>query len=141
MPRIGIVNILIGFLAILLASCGGFFLATEADKAFLLNQQLLSSWQYTLLKSAHGHLNLFGMLHILVGLSIPYSKLSKTFLFVQTGGLFLGTLTMGVFLLFRAFAGLPQGSDIFGIFIGVNLSAALGALVLHCYGLSLKLFR
>lgn len=141
MPRIGIVNILIGFFAILLASCGGFFLATEADKAFLMDKQLLNSWQYTLLKSAHGHLNLFGMLHILVGLSIPYSQLSKSYLVVQTCALCMGTLTMAVLLLSRAFSGIPEGQDLLGIFIGINLTAALGSLILHCYGLSLKLLR
>src|SRR3989338_11119514 len=118
MPRIGIANILIGFTVVVIASCGGFFLATEADKAFLLDKQILESWQYTLLKSAHGHFNLFGMLHILMGLSFPYSKISSRIQFLQTCGLFLGTLTMGILLFYRAFSGVPLGRDILGIVIG-----------------------
>jgi hypothetical protein len=139
MPKIGIANILIGFIVIVIASCGGFFLATDADKAFLIDKNILSSWQYTLFKSAHGHFNLFGMLHILMGLSLPYSLLSRRWKILQSCGLFLGTFTMGALLVLRGYTEISGGLDLLGIIIGINLMAAVCALIIHCYGLALKL--
>lgn len=141
MSRIGIANILLGFLVIIIASCGGFFLATDADKAFLIDKEILSSWQYTLFKSAHGHLNSFGILHILMGLSISYSQLSIRWLWMQSIGLFLGTFTMGALVFARAYTGVPQGLDVLGVVIGVLLMCSLISLCMHCYGLALKLSR
>lgn len=141
MQRIALVNMIFGFSAIILASLGGFFLATDADKAFLMNKELLQSWQYTLFKSAHGHLNLFGILHILIGLTMPYSKLPLRLLNMQSLGLMIGTLCMGFLLIFRGYLGISEGLDILGITIGICLSIALLALIVHCSGLIMKLFQ
>ena len=138
MSRIALTNMFFGFLAIIIASLGGFFLASDANKAFLINRELLQSWEYTLMKSAHGHLNLFGILHILMGLTMPYSVSSKTIHIAQSIGLGLGTLTMGILMFFRARLNIPQGSDLLGIVIGVLLMTALCALGLHSYGLLRK---
>ncbi len=141
MSKVGILNIFIGFVVVVLASCGGFFLVTDAEKAFLYDKEFLLSWQYTLFKSAHGHFNLFGILHILMGLSLPYSKLNKSRHIYQTVGLFVGTLTMGVLLILRGFLGVSKGLDGLGVVIGINLSLALIALITHCYGLGKKLTK
>lgn len=142
MSRIGLLNILFGFTVILLASSAGFFLATEAEKAFLLDVKSLSSWEYTLFKSAHGHFNLFGILHILLGLTLPYSRWKAKFLLWQFGGLALGTLTMGGLLFLRASLGaVSHWQEGLGIVIGVNLSFALLAIASHCYALLLNFLR
>jgi hypothetical protein len=139
MPKIGIVNIFIGFSVIVLASLAGFFLVVDAEKAFLIDKQWLNSWQYTLFKSAHGHLNLFGMLHILVGLTIPYLRIPYRYLVFETIGLSMGSISMGLLVFIRAYMGMPEGVDVLGYFIGVFLTCALGALVVHCYGLAHRL--
>lgn len=141
MQKIGIINILLGFITIVVSSCMGFFLVADAEKAFLVDTQILSSWSYTLFKSAHGHFNLFGMLHILMGLSFPYSKLPYRWLILQSLGLLMGTLTMGGLVLIRARIPPPQSLDLLGILIGCFLVCSLLSLMTHCYGLGLKVFR
>lgn len=142
MPRLSLANFLIGFVAITLAFSGGFFIVTDAEKAFLHDPALMTSWQYTLLKSAHGHLNLFGYLHILFGLTLPYTGLSQRVKLWQTLGFLLGTLSMGVLLFLRAY-NMPvlEAVDWLGGAIGGFLSLSLAALLVHCYGLGSKLMR
>ena len=65
-----------GFFVIVLAACLGTFLVRQVEVYEETRQELLSSWGYLLLKSSHGHTNLFGILHILFGLSLPYSYFS-----------------------------------------------------------------
>ena len=142
MPRISVFNMLVGFLALLLAMCGGVFVAYDADKAFLYNKDLLMTWQYTLQKSAHGHLSLFGYCHILFGLTLPYSIISPRFKIWQTIGISLGSLAMSLLLVTRAWVGVaPLQEDYLGIAIGSCLVCAMLALLAHTYGLMLKLMR
>ena len=140
MPRIAIFNLLFGFLAIFLSVCAGFFVAFDAEKAFLINKEILSSWQFVLMKSAHGHLSLYGFLHITTGLSLPYSELSHRWKFAQTLGLSLGTFAMGALMFLRSLQGASEGGVLANA-IGIFLACSLGSLLLHCYGLGRKLMR
>jgi hypothetical protein len=139
MQKISLVNLIIGFSALFLAMCGGFFISYDAEKAFLYDKTLLASWQYTLLKSAHGHLTLFGVLHVLFGLTLPYSQLGLSSKKLQTLGLFLGSCAMGILMLIRAYYGPKAQFDFSAIFIGTFLSAATLSIAIHIYGLILKL--
>ncbi len=142
MSRIALGNILFGFVIIIFCSLGGFFLATDAEKYFQIDKTLLVTWQYTLFKSAHGHCNLFGILHILMGLTLPYSHLKSHYHIAQSFGLALGTLTMGVLMVIRGLHGIPSSAyDSMGITIGTFLSLAVGALMLHSFGIAKKLVR
>lgn len=132
-------NILLGFVAIFLAMCGGFFVAFHAENAFIHDPSSLTSWPYTLLKSAHGHLTLFGTLHICMGLTMPYSGLSAKTKVVQSIGLFLGTVAMGGLMSLRALLGPQTPIDSLGLITGVFLSLATLSIVAHMFGLLLKM--
>src|SRR5689334_22015870 len=105
MPRIGLINCLIGFLAVFIAAAGGLFLSFDATRAFLHDKSVLSSWVYQLMSSAHGHTNLFGLLHIALGLTLPYTRLPSSLKWAETIGLALGTIAMSVLMLVRAYQG------------------------------------
>lgn len=141
MARIGILNMVIGFLIIFLAACGGAFNAFDMTVGFMKNPALLESWQMVLLNSAHGHANLFGYIHILFGLTLPYSGVGDKVKKIQTAGIFAGAIAMGPLLMARAFAGPSESLDPLGIMIGIFLSAALICIAWHMGGLSMKLFK
>lgn len=142
MSRLAILNMIIGFLAIFVAALGGFFVSFSTTEAYLHNPSDLGSWELTLLGSAHGHTNLFGMLHILFGLTMPYSTQSPAVKNAQTIGFVLGTCAMSGLMVLRS-ATMPtdQMVDALGALIGVCLMATTVALALHIYGLTLKLYR
>ena len=141
MPRLSVLNMLIGFSLIFFAAAGGPFLAFDATDAFIHDPTIISSWLFTLLSSAHGHTNLFGMLHVLFALSMPYSTLSPRVKKLQTVGFGLGSFGMSVLMVIRANMGPVAGYDLLGLFTGVCLSAALAAIGVHCYGLAMKWAR
>ena len=141
MPRISILNFLLGYLFIFLSASGGFFLSEEYTMAHLQGGDDLQSWWLQIAASAHGHTNLFGMLHILLGLTIPYSFKSRKIRVLKTVGLFLGSLAMSFLLYFRAYQKPTLGYDFIGILIGVCLSGALFSIGLQIFGLILKLRR
>lgn len=134
---------LVGFTILLLAMCAGVFVAFDADKAFLFNKEILSTWQYALQKSAHGHLALFGYFHILFGLSLPYSGVSPQSKIAQTIGICSGSFAMSVLMFLRSLENGPKvvGIDVLGTSIGVCLSLSMLALFVHIYGLLLKMIR
>lgn len=141
MPRVGIFNMCFGFFAILLASSGGVFLSFDSTQAFLYDKAALDSWWFTLMSSAHGHTNTFGLLHICFGLTMPYCRLKPFVKKMSTLGLVLGTGAMSVLMMLRALGGPSSSFDFLGLLIGVGLSAALLALSVHCFGLALKFVR
>ena len=132
---------LIGFSLIFFAAAGGPFLAFDATDSFIHDPSIMSSWLFTLLSSAHGHTNLFGMLHVLFALSMPYSRLSLVFKKIQTLGFGLGSFAMSALMIIRANMGPVAGYDFLGICTGLCLSASLAAIALHCYGLAMKWLR
>ena len=141
MPRLALFNLVVGFSLVFFAACSGAFLALSTTRAFIQDPRELSSWSHTLLVSAHGHTSLFGILHCLFGLSLPYSSLPLRLKKMQSAGLFAGAVAMSLMLIYRA-ASLPQpGFEIPGAITGTLLSAALVALGSHAVGLAIKLWH
>jgi hypothetical protein len=128
-------NLIIGFSIIICAASGGFFLATEQARSFAENSAAKSAWWFTVASSAHGHTNLFAMLHILLGLTLSYSKVSPKGKALQTLGLGLGTLAMSLLMLIRSLKPPEAGYDILGYVIGALLSASLISILSHVIGL------
>lgn len=141
MPRLALLNMALGFLILFLAASAGAFVSFDMTQAFLHDAKQLHSWQSTLLQSSHGHTNLFGILHILFGLTLPYSPLAARWKVLQTGGFALGVLAMGPLLMLRAYGGVSDSFDALGLTIGLGLSAALASLATHMAALFLKLLR
>jgi hypothetical protein len=141
MPRVAILNMVIGFAVLFVAAAAGAFIANDLSEAFLRDRELLNSWNAVLSRSAHGHTNLFAILHICFGLTIPYSVLSSRIKKFQTIGLFLGTFAMGPLMIVRASMAPSEGFDPVAILIGIFLSCALAMLFSHAYGLTGKLLQ
>lgn len=141
MPRIAIVNFLIGFVVLFLAASAGAFIANDLTESFLKDRELLNTWNAVLARSAHGHTNLFAILHICFGLTIPYSVFSSRVKFLQTIGLSAGTFAMGPLMLVRSFAPPTDSLDVTAILIGICLSGALVMIFSHACGLAGKIMR
>lgn len=144
MPRTAIFNFMFGFGLLFLGMCAGFFVVNDAEQAFMQSrqEQWLLSWTYTLLKSAHGHLSSFALMHILFGLTLPYSRLSQKIFIGQTLGLCLGSFAMGALLPLRALlTQSPSGMDWLGLGLGLCLSLCTLSVATHIYGLGLKFFE
>ncbi|MCX6130935.1 MAG: hypothetical protein NTX25_17995 [Proteobacteria bacterium] len=141
MPRLSLFNMAFGFLVIFFAACGGAFVSFDMTQAYLHDLSLLQTWQMDLMKSAHGHSNLFGLLHIAFGLSLPYSPLAQRWKKIQTVGLICGVLSMGPGMILRALRGPSESFDMIGILIAMGLSAALASLGSHAAALFLRSLR
>ena len=141
MPRLALWNMLIGFAALFFAACAGAFVATDMTDAFVRDPALLNTWSALIQRSAHGHVNLFCIIHIAFGLTLPYSVLGHRTKLLQTIGLSCGTFAMGPLMLWRAMAVPSEGIDFSGTIIGVFLSASLLALLGQVYALGVKLMR
>ncbi len=135
MSRLSIFNMAIGFLLLFFSACAGAFVSFDMTNAFLRDPTLLDSWQLTLLKSSHGHTNLFGMIHVLFGLTLPYSRLPESVKKYQTLGLCAGSFAMGPLMMIKAYSGPQDSFDPLGLLIGVCLSAALLVLGTHASAL------
>jgi hypothetical protein len=141
MARLALLNMLIGFVVVAVAAAAGAFIATSLTNGYLKDQQILTSWLLTLQSSAHGHSNLFGLLHIVFGLTLPYSNMTSRMKLLQTIGLGAGTFAMGPLMLTRAWLGPVEGVDLTEVLIGSCLTLALAAIALHAIGLGSKLMR
>jgi hypothetical protein len=141
MPRLALFNLTFGFCVLFLAASAGAFIADDLTTAYLKDRAMLETWAMTLTKSAHGHTNLFALIHIAFGLTMAYSALPARIKLLQTIGLGLGTLAMAVLMLVRARLGPTEDLDVVGIVIGVLLSCALAALASHAAGLAAKLLK
>lgn len=139
MPRLGILNILIGFVVVVIAAFAGVFNALTMTEGFLRDPSILGSWQQTLKNSAHGHTNLFGYLHIFLGLTLIYSPLSDRIKWVQTVALLGGVVAMGPLMVVKASLGPSATTDALSIVIGLLLSCAMLSLISHSVGLALRL--
>jgi hypothetical protein len=134
MSRIGLVNLSWGFLLIFMAACGGAFVAVQATNHFV-SGVATPEWQSVLQASSHGHTSLFGVIHILLGLTLSYSQASSRENILKTVGLFAGSFAMGPLMLIRAALGPTVSTEVNGLFIGVGLSCALVAILYHAIGL------
>ena len=65
MPKISIINFIIGFLTIIFASFYGIYIAYYTNTYFAYDPSQLHGFEYVTMKSSHGHSNLFGTLHTL----------------------------------------------------------------------------
>lgn len=138
MRRISIFNFAVGFTLIFIAACGGAFVALRTTETYL--QGVTSpTWQSLLQTSSHGHTNLFGVLHILLGLTMPYTRSSELIDRLKTFGLLAGSIAMGPLLLVRAAQGPTVSVDGLGIVIGSCLTLALAAILSHVLGLFTRL--
>jgi hypothetical protein len=131
----------LGFLVLTLVAAAGSFVATDVTVAYLRDQKALETWRLLIAKSSHGHTNLFAMIQILYGLTMPYSPLSNRVKKLQSLGLFLGILAMGPVMLIRGYLGPMESLDLVEVCLGTMLSCALLSLLSHAAGLGLKLLR
>jgi hypothetical protein len=131
----------IGFTVLFFAACAGAFVSFDMTEAFLKDPSLLNSWRATLEASAHGHSNLFAMLHVLLGLTLPYSPLSSRIKAYQTGGLFAGVIAMGPLMMIRASYGPSASLEGMGLVIGAFLSLALLTLASHSAALIYRFMK
>ncbi len=138
MPRLGLLNILIGFSWIALAASGGVFVANEITYRFLENISV-QPWKEIISAASHGHSALFGLVQIVFGLSLSYSTLSIRWKKIQTIGLCCGLLGMGPLMMIRAYIGPTPGYDWNGIILGGLLSVWLLAIISHIFGLGAKM--
>lgn len=137
MSRLALINMVIGFTIIFLSASFGTFIVVELEELFRSAPHLVNDWYMTLLQSSHGHSSLLGMIHILFGLTIPYSRLSETLKFYQTLALIAGSLAMGPILVLRATAVI---NDSFLVVIsGLLLALFLFAIIFHAFGIYLKI--
>lgn len=146
MPKISIFNFILGFALLFLSSAGGAFLGNLSTFGIFSDKALLSSWLYILLKSAHAHTNLFGMIHILFGLTAPYSFAyrHRFILKLQTLGFASGSFAMSALMCVRAFFPLESASlvtDTLTIITGFCLTLWLMSLVSHIIFLAKKLIN
>ncbi len=139
MPRIALWNLFFGFALICFAAASGAILANDLSNAFMdaheTGRNLTRDWTLTLQSSAHGHTNLFGMIHIALGLTMPHARQSHRLRIGITGGLTLGALAMGPFMIWRSFLPPARHLEFNGIVIGICLCFALAALAAHTAGL------
>jgi hypothetical protein len=140
MRRLAILNMALGFTLIVIAASGGAFVALRATEDYL-HQVVKTSWAALLQASSHGHTNLFGILHVVLGLTFPYSKSTPLLDVLKTVGLFCGSFAMGPLLLLRAASDPPVTLDAVGVVIGLCLSLALAAIIAHAFGLFAKLME
>jgi hypothetical protein len=139
MSKISLVNMLLGFVFIFLSASAGFFLSEEFTRAHVMGGTDLNSWWLQLSASAHGHTNLFGIVHIMLGLTFPYSFKNTKIKVIQTIGMTLGSIAMSFLLYYRAGQTPSLEYDLIGILIGVGLTGTLVAIGLQILGISLKL--
>jgi hypothetical protein len=135
MSRVGLVNMAWGFFLIFVAACGGAFVALRLTEAFMTSA-FTPTWESVLTASSHGHTALFGVIHVLLGLTIPYDGRTSIFRNFKSLGLFFGSFAMGPLMLFRAALGPSIGTSFNGVAIGVCLSCALVAILVHCVDLT-----
>ena len=141
MSRLSILNMALGFFVLFVAACAGAFVSFDMTQAYLKDTNQLASWQSTLLQSAHGHTNLFGLLHIALGLTFPYSPLSPRIKIAQTVGLFAGVMAMGPLMMIRSSYGPTESFEGIGLFIGALLSCSLLTLATHSAALIYRLMK
>lgn len=141
MGKLSLGNMAFGFWLVVYGSIVGIFLSFEESRAILYQPENLHSWQMSLFRSVHGHTNLFGMLHVLLGLTLPYSKWSEKTKKFQSIGLGLGSLAMGCLLWVKYLSQPSDQLDLLGGLLGLCLSLALVALLSHTVGLLAKINR
>lgn len=139
MPRIALWNIFFGFLVICLGAAAGALVAADLTRSFVDNldtaTSISRSWELTIQSSAHGHTNLFGIIHIVTGLTMPYARLGSRAKIAVTLGLTFGVFAMGPLMIWRSTIQPTMNYDLSGILIGACLVGALTAMAIQTAGL------
>jgi hypothetical protein len=141
MSRVGLFNMGFGFFVIFLSASAGTFLSYALTEEILREGLATTRWSSLLQRSAHGHFNLFGMIHILFGLSLVYSPLSPHWHWKQTIALVLGTLAMGPGLYLHSLNPPQHQISMFNILLGILVGAALVALLSHAVALFFRVMK
>ena len=89
-----------GWIGLVISAFAGVFIANDLSTEFI-NHPNLAKHKINYTQSAHGHSNMFSMIHILFGL-LFYSDYSNRTKLVQTVMLFLGIIAMGPLLYIRS---------------------------------------
>jgi hypothetical protein len=138
MSRIGLANMAWGFFMIFVAACGGAFVALRLTETFMA-ANFTPRWESVLQTSSHGHTALFGTIHVLLGLTLPYDGRHRKVQTFKSLGLLLGSLAMGPLMLIRASLGPTLSTEFNGLLIGFCLSCALIAVLTHCVDLTRRI--
>jgi hypothetical protein len=136
MSRIGLANMAWGFFLIFTAACGGVFIALRLTETFMINAQATPAWDAILQTSSHGHTALFGSIHVLFGLTLPYDGRTLLVKKLKSFGLLMGSVAMGPLMLIRAAIGPTLSTEVNGIALGSCLSLALIAILSHSVDLT-----
>ena len=136
LSRVALANMTWGFFLLFVAACGGAFVALHLTEAFM-SQNVAPNWQSTLQTSSHGHTSLFGIIHVLLGLTIPYDGQTNKIRVLKSIALFCGSFAMGPLMLMRSAFGPAASTSWTGILVGVALAVALFGVLSH----SVDLFR
>ena len=134
---------LLGFLLLFVGALGGFFVAYSLGEAYKHNPDAIGGWQLALMAASHGHTSLFGSLHILVGLTMPYCLTSAKTKVFQTIGIIMGAISMSFLMMLRMNQKIPNSvtEDYLGFLISIGLLMSIVALGLQCLGLLKKIFQ
>ena len=143
MSKPQLINFIIGYgLLILGVGIGGYVTNQIEESLLYQNPSQLMVLKLAIMKSSHGHTNLFGMLHILVALSFPYLLFPRRMLWWITGGLSLGSFGMSVLLLTKSFFLFDaKMTGYLSIGIGLCLTGALLAIMTCFVGMVGRLAR
>lgn len=129
---------IIGFLVIFFSASAGPFLSYYVLDGFILDEKILSSWELWLLRSAHAHTALFGLLQVVFGLTLPYSRISNSFKNWQTIGITCGILAMAIVLPLKSFIIPSNEIHIIDIVFGTLISLFYLAIATHVMGLVMR---
>ena len=139
MPRLALINMVIGFAVLFIGGTLGTFIAYDISEAYRSAPEQMHSWQQTIARSVHGHTGLFAFSHVLFALTLPYSRLSARIKFWQTVGFCAGTVAMCPLLYLKSFLAPHFFSDPLSVLIGILLSAYLFAVAFHAFGIFLRI--
>ena len=141
MSKVSLINILTGWIGMVMSAFAGVFLATDISTEFINHSEMSETWNQVILQSAHGHFNMFSMIHILFGLTLAYSPLSDRVKVVQTIFLSGGLIGMGPLMYIRSNIKPTPELGLVEASIGIALSMALLAMCLHSYAIATKLLK
>ena len=101
MSKVSLINILIGWIGLVISAFAGVFIASDLSTEFINHSQMSETWKSVIIQSSHGHSNMFSMIHILFGLSLSYSVYTNRTKIIQTI-FFMGIVAMGPLMYLRS---------------------------------------
>ncbi len=141
MSKVSLINVLIGWVGLVISAFAGVFIASDLSTEFINHSQMSETWKSVIIQSSHGHSNMFSMIHILFGLSLSYSVYSSRIKLIQTILLFMGLIAMGPLMYLRSNIKPTPDLGLVEVSIGICLSLSLLSMCSHCMGIASKLFK